>query len=80
MHNKRPLDSAPYQGAGGYPGGGGPGAEMKRSRADQQMGGGGGGGGGMYGEPQQLAGIVLCRQEPFVLEGNPGKGSAICHA
>lgn len=53
MHNKRPLDSAPYQGAGGYPGGGGPGAEMKRSRADQQMGGGGsGGGGGMYGEPQ----------------------------
>lgn len=47
MHNKRPLDSAPYQGTGGYPGGGGPGAEMKRSRPDQM----GGGGGGMYGEP-----------------------------
>lgn len=35
MHNKRPYDSAPYQSAGGgYPMGGGGGADMKRSRPE----------------------------------------------
>lgn len=56
MH-KRSLDTAPYQGAGGYPGAG---TDMKRSRPDQMGGGGAGGGSGIYGERMKNEGSREC--------------------
>lgn len=52
MQNKRPLDSAPYQGAAGISNAGVTGTDIKRSRPEQQM---GGAGMAVYGEPGMTA-------------------------
>lgn len=61
MHNKRPFDTTPYQGSrGSYlgsGGGGGVGADSKRSRPDQQ-----GTSPGMYGE-RKLWSLTSVRQQ-----------------